>query len=182
MMTIRLDDLNDETAALVESNLPRVAREFVRLIGLRSALALISEFGGMEFCFPVSPDGPGSKRFGQIAGIIGADHAEKIGQFMGCVPVYIPRALRAMAALRNRQMIADYERLLRRGMSVRQAANDLAFTYRMSGRAVERIVNGETPRRSYGSGIPQHRSANRKTQQRAGKWPLRAFKGRHERA
>lgn len=143
-MTIRLDDLNDETAALVESNLPRVAKEFVHLIGLRSTLALISEFGGMEFHFPVSPDGKGGKRFDQIAGIIGVDHTEKLGQwFKGCEFVYIPRALQAITALRNRQMIVDYDRLLRRGISARQAANDLAFTYRISGRSIEKIVNGE---------------------------------------
>jgi hypothetical protein len=145
MLPIRLDDLDDETIAIVESSLPTSAVEFVRLIGLRATLALLAQFGGMEFTLPKSATGPGGARFDQIAGAIGIDKAEKLAHWFDGERLYIPRALRAMAALRNRQLVVDYSRLMR-STSARHAANSLAFDYRMSYRSVEKIVNGETAR------------------------------------
>lgn len=143
MMPIRFDDLDHETVALVESALPEGAREFVRLVGLRATLALIAEFGGIEISFPQSAVGLGGERFDQIAAVVGIDNAENLGRwFKGCEPVYIPRAVRAMAAIRNRQMIEDFEQLTQT-KSARRAVNDLAFSYRMCSRAIENIVNCE---------------------------------------
>lgn len=143
MMTIRFDDLDGETAAMVESALPATAAVFVHLLGLPAALAFIAEFGGMKLRFPLSLNGPGGEQFARFAEVVGVDSAERLGQwFRGGDYVYIPLASRAMAALRNRQMTADYCRLLRT-MGARRAVNSLVSAYRMSDNAIEKIVNGK---------------------------------------
>jgi len=142
MLPIRYEDLDPDTMAIVEAMLPPRAREFVRLIGLRATLGLISEFGGTSFVLPKTEDGPAAATYAHIAGIVGHEQIKTLtAYFSSDVEVYVPMASKALAALRNRQLIEDWDELTK-SMSGRRATNTLARRYRMSDTNVHVIVNG----------------------------------------
>lgn len=138
------NDLDQETRELIESLLPAVPSEFVQLIGLGPALAMFSEFGGMEWRFSKSDNGfgRGAGKFDEMAAVIGKKNALLLADRFGCEPVYISRCHRAMNALRNRQIIADFD-ALSKTLSSRETCNRLAKRYRTSQRSIEKIVNGK---------------------------------------
>lgn len=141
-MLLHFDDLDSETSALVESSLPASATDFVRLVGLSKTLAMCNAYGGTEISFPKQKDGLGAAHFARLAEVIGAEAVRRLAAEYSQEIVYIPRCLRAMQALRRRQIILDYDELLSK-TSARQAANQLAIRYRTSSRSIEIIVNGE---------------------------------------
>ncbi|HQU80631.1 MAG TPA: Mor transcription activator family protein [Azonexus sp.] len=156
MLPIRYKDLDPDAAALVEAALPASATELVRLIGLPATLALICEFGGMEFVFPKKEDGPAAAFYAHIAEAIGHEQTKALAaHFYSNEKVYVPRAARAMAILRNRQIVTDFDQLTKT-MGSNRAVNILTQRYRMSGRALEKIVNGkERPSRAKSPTEPQ---------------------------
>ena len=138
-------DLNEHDTALVVSLLPGVASEFVKAIGLESALSLFAEFGGMCWRFAKSrpPAGIAAQRFEELAAVIGADNAIRLGATFPDEEVYIPLCAKAMNALRDKQIVEDFDKLIRE-MSTREAFNQLARRYRRSCTAIEYTVNGKS--------------------------------------
>lgn len=138
-------DLNEQEIALVVPLLPAVATEFVEVIGLENALSLFAEFGGMHWRFAKSRphDGIGAQRFEELAAVIGADNAIRLGATFPDEEIYIPRCAIAMNALRDRQIVEDFDKLTRE-MSVREAFNQLARRYRRSVTAISKAVNGKS--------------------------------------
>ena len=142
-MLPKIEDIDAETLALVESLLPRVALDFVRVIGLESTLALIREFGGTQLSFPKSPTGPASARFHELAEVIGAGNVIKMaGEYLATEEVYVPRCLYAINALRNREITILFGRMPRE-MGVQTRYNKLARLFRCSCTSIEHIVNGK---------------------------------------
>jgi len=149
------DQIDDESRALIVSQLPAVAAEIAEIIGLGPALALFNAFGGTEVYVHkfVPPLGCiGAARFGELAAVIGDANALRLGNTYASEGgrLYIPRCLVAMNALKRRQIIAEYDALLKTG-GTRDAANTLARRYRASNRQIEKIVNGERKRKSNGA-------------------------------
>ncbi len=143
-MLPKFADLNEQEIALVVPLLPAMPTEFVRAIGLENALNLFIEFGGMNWRFAKSrpPAGIGAQRFEELAAVIGADNAIRLGATFPDEEIYIPRCTIAMNALRDRQIIEDFDELIRK-MSTREAFNQLARRYRRSVVAIARAVNGK---------------------------------------
>jgi Mor family transcriptional regulator len=143
-MLPKFADLNEQKIALVVPLLPAVATEFAEAIGLENALNLFAEFGGMNWRFAKSrpPAGLAAQRFEEMAAVIGADNAIRLGATFPDEEIYIPRCTIAMNALRDRQIIEDFDALIRE-MSAREAFNQLARRYRRSVTAIENTVNGK---------------------------------------
>jgi len=143
-MLPKFADLNEQKIALVVPLLPAVATEFAEAIGLENALNLFAEFGGMNWRFAKSrpPAGIAAQRFEEMASVIGADNAILLGATFPDQDIYIPRCTIAMNALRDRQIIEDFDALIRE-MSAREAFNQLARRYRRSVTAIENTVNGK---------------------------------------
>jgi len=142
-MLPKFADLNEQEFALVVPLLPAMATEIVKVIGLENALNLFIEFGGMNWVFAKScpPAGIGAQRFEELAAVIGAENAIRLGATFPDEEIYIPRCIIAMNALRDRQIIKDFDELTKQ-ISTRESYNQLARRYRCSSRAIERAVNG----------------------------------------
>jgi len=151
MLPIRYEDLDPDALATVEAMLPATAQEFVRLIGLRATLGLIAEFGGTSFVFPKVEDGKAASTYAQIVGVIGHENMKiLIANFYADAEVYMPMATKAMAALRNRQLVDEWDEATKT-MSGRRATNAMARRYRMSEARVTSIVNGTRKIRAKGA-------------------------------
>lgn len=141
MTPIRIDDLDEARLEVVEALLPGSASEFVRLIGLRPTLDLIGAMGGRDIKFPSTEKKEIAR---EIEKIIGADHLKTlIGELAGC-EVYLPTAHRALVALRNLRIIADFDQLTK-DVSCREAGRTLSLKYRLSDRTIEEVVNKWAP-------------------------------------
>ena len=135
---------NPEDIDLIEPLLPSTAMEFVRLIGMETALHLFSEFGGVNWRFSkgVQQFGIAAQRFDEMAAVIGKENALLLGKAFDEGDVYIPRCAIALNALRNRQIVKDFDALTKH-MSVREAYNQLARRYHRSATSIEYAVNGK---------------------------------------
>lgn len=124
----------------VRAALPETALEFVRIIGLEAALALISCFGGAEVRFVPAQ---ASWKFERFSEVIGHKAAVQLTETFGTgIDVYIPRCSRARRMLRDRKIIREFDIMTtRHGISCREAANQLAIKFGVSNRLVEKIVN-----------------------------------------
>lgn len=140
-MLPQIDDIDPDTRRLVEDSLPATGRELVRLIGFEAAIALVNEYGGTEIFFPQREDGQAAALFAHLAETVGHGNAVLLGnEYARSERTYIPRCIRAMSALRRRQIIIEFDAMTKT-MSGRQATNEIARRYRMSNRAIEKIVN-----------------------------------------
>ncbi len=142
-MLPKFADLNEQEITLVVPLLPATAAEIVKVIGLENSLNLFVEFGGMNWVFAKGrpPAGIGARRFEELAAVIGAENAIRLGATFPDEEIYIPRCIIAMNALRDRQIIKDFDEMTKQ-ISTREAYNQLARRYRCSSRAIERAVNG----------------------------------------
>lgn len=143
-MLPKFADLDEQKIALIVPLLPAVAKEFAEAIGLENALNLFAEFGGMNWCFAKSrpPAGIAAQRFEELAAVIGADNVIRLGATFPDEHVYIPRCTIAMNALRDRQIIEDFDEMIQE-MSTREAFNQLARRYHRSVVAIKNTVNGK---------------------------------------
>lgn len=115
------------------SDLPETARNIVRLVGLEAALALIREFGGVTFPFPLGADSnaSGAARFASLEDVVGHHAAMRMLTEYAGEDLYIPNCKQAVSSARRRAMIDDYTK----GFSIEQVA--------MAYRVTERWVSNE---------------------------------------
>lgn len=107
--------------------LPKVLQEFVRLIGLHATMLLVEKFGGLRVYIPLNPTA--DHHFAQL---IGLSNLEKLSQVYGREDHFeLPKAQRALLALRNAKIMAEYG-----PKSIRQ----LAAEYQLTERHVTRLV------------------------------------------
>ena len=127
---------------------PVVPAKFASELLSTTTTALLNEAGNLDLtgkigwgvCSP--PAGLAAQRFEEMAAVIGADNAIRLGATFPDEEIYIPRCTIAMNALRDRQIIEDFDALIRE-MSAREAFNQLARRYRRSVTAIENTVNGK---------------------------------------
>lgn len=114
--------------------LPKVLQEFVRLIGLYPTMLLVERFGGLRIYIPLNPTADH-----QFAQIIGLDNLVKLSQEYGREDHFeLPKAARALRALRDAKMRAEYG-----PKSLRQLAAEHQLTERQVTRIVGAAVNDD---------------------------------------
>jgi Mor family transcriptional regulator len=107
--------------------LPKVLQDFVRLIGLHATMLLVERFGGLRIYIPLNP-----KPDHHFAQLIGMDNLLKLSQVYGREDHFeLPKAERALLALRNAKMKAEYGP---------KSVRELAAEHHLTERQVTRIV------------------------------------------
>lgn len=114
---------------LDESLLPGILRDIAALIGLPGMLALVEHYGGVRLYVPVrfDPDHALVKVLGHGAA------AKLIEQYGGLDHFDVPRAVRAIDAVRNAAIRAEYGEL---------SQGQLARRYRLTERQIRNILAG----------------------------------------
>lgn len=110
--------------------LPPLLQDFVRLIGLQATMALVQRWGGLRVYFPtpdrVTPDH-------QYVPLIGMDALRKLaGEYGGQPHFQLPKAERALQAVRNARIAADY--------ATAKTAREIAAEHGLTESQVVRIV------------------------------------------
>ncbi|MPT12178.1 Mor transcription activator family protein [Comamonas sp.] len=110
--------------------LPPLLQEFERLVGLQATMALVQKWGGLRVYFPtperVTEDHP-------YATVIGIEALLKLAKEYGGLPHFqLPKAERALQAVRNARIAADY--------STSKTAREIAAEYGLTEGQVVRIV------------------------------------------
>ena len=123
----------------VESLLPRTPRTSIAVIGLPATTALIQAKHGVEFPIPKRMTRQGEARFEELAESIGVEAAEKLCQHFGGERLEIPTCVQALRELSRRQLRSDFDQLTREH-SARHAVECLAVKYRLTSRAIWRIL------------------------------------------
>lgn len=118
------------TIAIPVDLLPPLLQDFERLVGLQATMALVRVYGGVRVYFPTvdraTPDHP-------YAAIIGLDKLLKLSEEYGGLPHFqLPKAERALLAVRNARIAADY--------STDKTARKIAAEYGLTEGQVVRIV------------------------------------------
>lgn len=110
--------------------LPPLLQDWVRLIGLPATMAMVNRYGGTRIYIPAEapPEHP-------YADLIGQHNLVKLcaeyGAFGHGLRLLLPNARRALTAVRNAQIRADY---------ASKSARELAAAYQLNQRHIERIV------------------------------------------
>jgi hypothetical protein len=87
-------------------HLPKSARDLIALIGLPSTLRLVDTHGGIMvnlYNTDTSMD--------RMAGVVGLDNARALLKFYGSTPFTVPVCMRALKAVRNAEILAEFDRL-----------------------------------------------------------------------
>lgn len=110
--------------------LPPLLQEFERLVGLRATMALVKGWGGLRVYFPtpdrLTEDHPYAKA-------IGLEALKKLAQEYGGLPHFqLPKAERALQAVRNARIAADY--------ATSKTARQIAAEHGLTERQVVRLV------------------------------------------
>lgn len=107
------------------SHLPGSVQKLIALIGLPLTLRMVDEFGGTTL-YLYRSDACVEK----LAAVVGAEAAQKIIRFFGNTPVTIATCKHSLVILRNRDILAAFDRLtLREGFSARRAVQQIALGY-----------------------------------------------------
>lgn len=129
------------------SHLPTTAQKLVAVIGLPCALRLLDAYGGRTVNLYNSENS-----MDKMAGLIGREAAEKLFKFYGNTPFTVPTCQRAMKLVRNKEVLAEFDKLTAGpdGLSARKAVAQITrrFTPYMHERTVWRILKttGEPPK------------------------------------
>lgn len=118
--------MNHDLAELDVDLLEPLLREFCRLIGLPATLAIVEAWGGLPLYIAELQD-PGS----QLSKAIGYDQARVLGREFGGERPMIPKAGRALRALRDQRIRREHST-----KSIRQ----LVLDYKLSERRVCEIL------------------------------------------
>ncbi|WP_048796447.1 MULTISPECIES: Mor transcription activator family protein [Serratia] len=124
----------------VEFLLPPVVKEILTLIGFPSTLKLLDVLGGTTFTVGKGLKESGCSRMELLVSTIGQESAAKMSRHFGGDVLYIPRCERALKELRNRQLVADVERLRNEGRSLPWIMAELCPRYGISDRLAYYII------------------------------------------
>lgn len=113
------------------AHLPQTARDLVDLIGLPDALRLIEQRPGQTLTIPKRKRKAGEALFEDLAGLVGTPAAEKICQRYGGGYLTVPSCRRAVHAVRDAELQARFDVLLKEGKGARAVANQLAGEFRL---------------------------------------------------
>lgn len=86
--------------------LPPLLQDFERLVGLKATMALVRVYGGLRVYFPTVDRAQADHPY---AALIGLDNLLKLSQeYGGQQHFQLPKAERALLAVRNARIAADY--------------------------------------------------------------------------
>jgi Mor family transcriptional regulator len=109
--------------------LPPLLRDFVRLIGVGPTMALVERFGGLRIYVPTPERATAEHPY---AALIGIDNLLKLAHDYGGLPHFqLPKAERALKAIRNAKIVEDY---------AHKSARQLAAEHRLTESQVGRIL------------------------------------------
>jgi Mor family transcriptional regulator len=110
--------------------LPPMLQEFVRLIGLQATMKMVQAYGGLRIYVPKYPTPDHT-----YAELIGFDNLVKLSKVFGRQDHFqLPKATRALEAIRNAKIIADY------GAKPPKTARQLAAEHSLTERQICRIL------------------------------------------
>lgn len=121
------------------AHLPQTARDLVDLIGLPATLVLIERRPGQTLTIPKRKRKAGEELFEQLLDLVGEDAAQKIVGRYGGEYLTIPSCRRAACAVRDAELQARFDALLKEGKGARAIANQLAGEFRLDVSTVWRI-------------------------------------------
>lgn len=127
----------------VYSLLPHSAQALIDALGATAALALLDARPGCTILIPKHEDKhpAGSKRWAELAGIIGAEAMQALARRWGGDVLDIPTCKQARDELRNRAIRAEFDRLTgEENLSGNQATYEIGLRFApISSRAIEMI-------------------------------------------
>jgi hypothetical protein len=131
-------------ALTVYKDFPKTGEELIYRIGLAATAALIGRYPGQQYRVPAAGNHHHPYHLARVAeleALMGKPAAACLRAYFGGCNLYVPSCRHARAAQRSEAIIAEYEQLLRAGLSTNQAAMDLGLKYGVSGRSIEKLVN-----------------------------------------
>ena len=135
-------------------HLPDGAQRLVAVIGLAATLRLVDRHGGKDL--RLYNTGPS---LALLVEAVGADAADKLLQYFGSDPFYVPKCKDALADVRNAKIHAEYDHMTQvEGRSGRDTIHRLAEKHDVSARHVWRILKKS-------SNVPAVRVKNLDTRQ-----------------
>ncbi len=137
MQTFSETELRDAQALLPDS-----VQQLASVIGFPAMARLIRSFGGVTLsgktgAYPGRTGGAHTL----LHSVLSDDEIEKLCQFLGGAPFYIPRCYQALCALRNARFMADLKQHINDGYSHRQALALLCPRYGISDRHAWQLLS-----------------------------------------
>ncbi len=120
--------------------LPESVKTCIGLIGLTKSVRLIHAWGGTTFPVGKNKRKGGQIRFAALAEVVGVEAAEILTRHYSGEVIAIPRCWRAMLALRNQKMRAEFDDITATETAI-HAVSTLARRYEMTERRVWEILN-----------------------------------------
>lgn len=124
------------------SHLPESAQRLIALIGLPATLCLVDKFGGCTITLYGSENS-----LQKMSDVIGREAAMKLLKLYGNAPFTVPLCHHALKAVRNADIIAEFDRLtMGEGMSARASVIKITrrFTPYLHERTIWRILKRST--------------------------------------
>lgn len=116
--------------------LPLHVREIARVVGISSALRLVSELGGTTWEFAKGANRNGQIRVAALGDILGEEAAALLTSHLGGGKIYIPQCKAALRRLRDLEIHRQFEQAVREGVSANTVVAELARAYALSDRRV----------------------------------------------
>jgi hypothetical protein len=120
------------------SNLPESAQKLIALIGLPATLRLVDAYGGCSVNLYSS-----DTSLDRMADIVGRDNAVILFKWHGSAPFTVPLCNQALKAVRNADILAEFDRLtMEENISARASVMRITrrFTPHIHERTVWRIL------------------------------------------
>lgn len=96
--------MNERLPARID-DLPASLVDIAETLGMRVALNLVQEFGGLEVKFPVRP-----KPDHRVIAALGAEDGYALCEFLGGMAIYVPRKVQSNIAEVTRLSAAGFDR------------------------------------------------------------------------
>jgi hypothetical protein len=122
----------------VIEHLPKSAQNLIALIGLPSTLRLVDAHGGITINLYNS-----DTSLERMADLVGQDNARALLKFYGNAPFTVPMCMLALKAVRNAEILAEFDRLtLQEKLSARASVTLITrrFTPHIHERTIWRIL------------------------------------------
>ncbi|MDQ2822440.1 MAG: hypothetical protein M3Y65_19030 [Pseudomonadota bacterium] len=119
-------------------HLPKSAQNLIALIGLPSTLRLVDTHGGITVNLYNSENS-----LERMAEIVGPENARALLKFYGSVPFTVPMCMHALKAVRNAEILAEFDRLTQQEKLSARASVTLItrrFTPHIHERTIWRIL------------------------------------------
>ncbi|MDO9625161.1 MAG: Mor transcription activator family protein [Pseudomonas sp.] len=116
--------------------LPAHVREIARVVGLPSALRLVSELGGTTWEFAKGTNRNGQIKVAALGDILGEEAAALLTNHLGGGKIYIPQCAAALRRLRDLEIHRQFEQAVREGITANTVVAELARAYKLSDRRV----------------------------------------------